>query len=382
MTTIHIPNHCDAAEITELEFDLQTGQFCTKDKKIIKKQDIGLVFPFKHPILTEKTLLPAKSNFYRYVYTNNAEFYLALRYIYATLLQSETPDKCFFHIQPSEKFFLDTKSLVFYFSNDVKKSATQKLSVRQFNGMMTEIYAKTFKYCDQVFLDEVLTRADLPPTINADDLYFENTQYQPFDSQTVLEKCEIRYINSKVGFGVFARCEIPKGIAIAQYCGKYMPKKNAYMNYSYKPGENCGYNLLLDAQYCGNIARFVNHAREPDDSTKSDTFLRANLLAENHPKFGNRRIMLITTRNIQQGEQLLSYYGEDYIKISKNMFGMLNNGDVIDHEQRPIKDSYAQLKTYLSIFAGYGDKRSQWALFKRPILVAAVCICLKCILSI
>lgn len=382
MTALIIPNHHIDAEISQLTFDLKTGQLLTDDKQIIKKSDIESVIKFNHPILTEKPLVQIKPNFYFYIYTNDTEFYMALRYIYASLLRSENPDKCFFQIKPTEQFFNDTKSLTFYFSNHPKKAAKQRLSVRQLNSMMSEIYTKTFKYCNQVFLDDILTYIDLPPSLNADDLYQEANEYLENDHQAILEKCEIRYINNKVGFGVYAHSAIPKGTLIAQYCGKYLPKKIAYQNYSYLPGKKNGYNLMLDAQLYGNIARFINHAPDPDKNTQSDAYLSANLIVENHPRYGNRRIMMIANRDIMQGEQLLSYYGEDYFSISENIFGMLKNGDVVDMQHHQIKDTFTQRKTYLSIFAGYGDKRSRWALFKRPIIIAVLCVCLKCILNV
>lgn len=382
MTVLILRNHHPKSEVQQLSFNLKTGQFLTEDKKLITRDAIETQLKFTHPILTEKTLTQIKPDHYSYTYANDAEFYLALRYIYASLLQATNPNKCFFHIKPTEQFFTDTKSYRFFFSSHGKKVARQYLTLSQFNAMMTEIYAKTFQYCNQVFVDEKLSRRDLPPTMDADALYQESNDFQSSDHQASLEQYELRYINSKVGFGVFARKDIKKGTLIAQYCGKYMPHKIAYQNYSYQPGKENGFNLMLDAQLYGNISRFINHAPEPDTDTHENSYLCANLIAENHILYGNRRIMLIADRDIKQGEQLLSYYGEDYFSISENIYGMCKNGDVMDIKHRQIKDNYSQLKVYLSIFARYGNRRAQWSLFKRPLIVLIICIGLKCVLSL
>lgn len=381
MTVLILRNHHPEAEVQQLRFNLKTGQFLTEDQKIIKKEEIGSQLKFTHPILTEKTLVEFKPFHYAFTYTNDEEFYLALRYVYATLVQAKNPNKCFFHLKPGEHFFTDRNKFKFYFSSDCKRPAQQCLSLKQFDAMMSDIYAKKFQYCNQVFIDETLTRVDLPTKLQADALYKEAEDYQYADHKACLEQCELRYINSKVGFGVFAHTDIKEGTLITQYCGRYMPKKTAYQNYSYLPGKNEGYNLMLDAQLYGNISRFINHATKPEE-LEHKSYLSANLIAENHPAYGNCRIMLIASRDIKQGEQLLSDYGEDYFKISKNMFAMHKNGDVRDLRHRKVKDTYAQLRVYLSIFARYGNRRAQWVLCKRPLIVLVLCAGLKWVLSL
>lgn len=375
MGVLVLRNHTPDAAVQQLRFDLKTGHFLTKSKQKVSRRDLAADLGFTHPILDEKPLVQIAKNQYAYQYHNEEEFCLALRYAYATLLKAKNPALCSIRIQPGEQYFSDAQQYKLYFSSHPQKVATQQLTMRQLNAMLTELHGQPFQYSNHNVLDKTLRWRDFSKEMDADKLYQTSAiDLQKARHQLCLDRYELRFMNTQMGFGLFAREAIQKGEVIAQYCGQYVSKKMQYKNYCYIPTKTSGYNLLLDARHIGNVARFVNHGAEPSAHRKFSQFLTANVDVENHKMYGTSRIILIANRDILAGEQILSSYGSQYFRVPESRLHMKKNGAVYTSKQRRIKDSTAQLKRYLFIFAYYGNRRAQWMLLRKPLTVLLLCI--------
>ena len=370
MTVLILRNSNSEAIIQQLSFNLETGHFLTENNQIVTRHEL-VDLAFTHPILREDPLTETGKHQYSYIYHNDIEFCLALRYLYATLLQADNPAACSFRIQPAEQYFLDTKQYELYFSCHPKKAARQRLRMSQVNSMMTDIYGSPFQYCNHIVLDKTLTWVDLPKEMTADALYHSPEQnWSPH--QACLEQVELRFINERIAFGLFARTPIQKGALISQYCGELVAKDIENKSYSYIPLVDGGYQLCLDAKHVGNVGRFLNHA--PVSVTKPTRYLSANVKAEDHWIYGTRHIMLFATKDILPGEQLLSSYGNVFFIDPEAMLYIKPNGIITDHKHRRIKNRYEKTKPCLTVFAQYGIKRAQWLLIRKPLIVLLLCI--------
>lgn len=374
MSILVLRNHDTDAPVQELRFDLKLGCFITDANQPISRYSLESELVFKHPILDEPPLSPVGTHQYVYHYDNEEQFYLALRVAYATLLQSEHPSLCSIHIQPSAQYVENTRFYNLYFSSHPKKPAKQQVTTHALNHMLQKLYGKPFQYSNQILMDYTVTWVDLPAQLDADELYTQAAiaPARGSEHQYCLDRYELRFLNTHIGFGIFTRTAIQQGEVIAQYCGNIVSKNTDYLSYCYNAFENSGYNLLLDAYHCGNFTRFINHAPEPSTQLIPAKCLSANVGVENHPKYGNHCILFIASRDIAAGEQVLFSYGERYFGTNIPMSYVKANGVFVDKKQRRLKNVNTELKKYLSVFADFGDRRAQWSLLKKPIMVLAL----------
>ena len=101
-------------------------------------------------------------------------------------------------------------------------------------------------------------------------------------------------------FGLFATKYFDEYDVIGQYTGKLVTpnKTGRYVAYS----ENCG----IDANNIGNELRFINDYR---NIAPTMNVVFKTTYIDKKP-----RVLFVVTRNIQEGEQLLTDYGEGYWK--------------------------------------------------------------------
>ncbi len=122
----------------------------------------------------------------------------------------------------------------------------------------------------------------------------------------------ISYIDSMIGYGVFATKRIPALTYLGEYTGIVREKldlsdvDNAYLFRYLKLGWNR--KLVIDAQKKGNFTRFINHSETP------------NLLSGGIVVDQIYHIIFYSNRLIETGEQLTYNYGEDYWKKKPNPF--------------------------------------------------------------
>lgn len=122
----------------------------------------------------------------------------------------------------------------------------------------------------------------------------------------------IKYINSKVGYGVFAETLLKKGDIVGQYTGTLhtedevlkIPKaENTYlMPMVCYAGYNYYESLYIDAKKMGNITRFINHSKTPN-VTRKMIYVS-----------GMWHLLLIADQTINQDWQIFDDYGEHYWK--------------------------------------------------------------------
>jgi hypothetical protein len=116
----------------------------------------------------------------------------------------------------------------------------------------------------------------------------------------------IRWIDDRIGWGLFAEKPFKEMEFIAHYSGLVRKRRksdasNAYgFEYLLAPGHPTSY--LIDAQDQGGLSRYVNHSDTPNLSSELATY---NDIAH---------VILYTSRPIQSGEQLCYDYGPDYWK--------------------------------------------------------------------
>ena len=119
------------------------------------------------------------------------------------------------------------------------------------------------------------------------------------------KRVEIRHISKTVGFGVFAKVNIPPYSILNHYAGLLTLDKEIDINNdsTFKFSDIKKYSL--DAAKQGNWCRFMNHCRERDKRTNATAW-------EHYSEWGPRIIFTANHRGIKKGTQLLYSYGDEY----------------------------------------------------------------------
>ena len=123
------------------------------------------------------------------------------------------------------------------------------------------------------------------------------------------KRVEAKLINKKVGFGVFARQNISKGI-IGIYTGKLKKHKGAsYSRYLFCFRTKYLKDVVIDGQNAGNWTTLMNHS--------SYTSKARNIEVKEYFYEGLPYILFKAIKPIKKGDQLLYDYGDDYWKCLK-----------------------------------------------------------------
>ena len=114
----------------------------------------------------------------------------------------------------------------------------------------------------------------------------------------------IRWIDSSLGWGVFAMRDFKKMEFIAEYTGTVRKRQradqtNAYC-FEYIVAQGVSSPYLIDAREQGGLSRFINHSGNPN--------LLSALATLDHIS----HIVLYTSQPISKGTQLCYDYGPDY----------------------------------------------------------------------
>ena len=102
---------------------------------------------------------------------------------------------------------------------------------------------------------------------------------------------------SSAGLGLFAGEDLPKGACIIEYKGRVISKEEEYTSRS-KYLFEVNSRMTIDGKPRWNKAGYINHSCRPN--------------AE--PEIRNKRIFIMAKRAIQEGEEILYDYGEEYFK--------------------------------------------------------------------
>lgn len=117
---------------------------------------------------------------------------------------------------------------------------------------------------------------------------------------------QIRYVDSQIGFGVFAAQKISPCTFVGEYTGiiqqrtpKQLKEKNYCLRYPVWGGRK---NFCIDAEGKGNFTRFLNHSSNPNLGLQS-LYWR-----------GIPRMIFIALKEIPEGSQLTFDYGPIFWK--------------------------------------------------------------------
>lgn len=123
-------------------------------------------------------------------------------------------------------------------------------------------------------------------------------------SNPTLPPVKLKWIDSQIGWGVFAASPIKKMTFIGEYAGKLRKRrrvdtKNAYC-FEYVLAEGYSSPYIIDAQDQGGIVRYINHSNNPNLTAALATFDQIS------------HVILLAKEPIAIGEQLLYDYGVNY----------------------------------------------------------------------
>lgn len=114
----------------------------------------------------------------------------------------------------------------------------------------------------------------------------------------------IRWIDTSLGWGVFALRNFKKMEFIAEYSGKLIKRKkndskNAYA-FEYVVVQGIDTPYTIDAQEQGGVARYINHSATPNLNSSLATLENVS------------HVILYTKEPVAKGAQLCYDYGPDY----------------------------------------------------------------------
>jgi SET domain-containing protein len=121
------------------------------------------------------------------------------------------------------------------------------------------------------------------------------------------KKVAIRFIDPKVGYGVFAKENIPPYSTLHHYTGIFRLDRKISVRHDSTFSFNKFSLFSIDAMKAGNWTRFMNHSDEKNPKT--------NVIAwELYLEEGPRIVFTSGSHGIKKGAQLLYSYGEIYWK--------------------------------------------------------------------
>ncbi|MBI5273553.1 MAG: SET domain-containing protein-lysine N-methyltransferase [Chlamydiales bacterium] len=124
------------------------------------------------------------------------------------------------------------------------------------------------------------------------------------------DKLEIRFIDDQIGFGAFAKDDIPKGTILGEYVGmikylspaedKKLAKTNGYL-FEFTDVKKLS-DFVIDAKTYGNFIRFINHAKKRSKKENVESFV---IFDEDAPH------IIYVSKGIKKGDELRMDYGEE-----------------------------------------------------------------------
>ncbi len=119
------------------------------------------------------------------------------------------------------------------------------------------------------------------------------------------KRVSIRFINPVVGYGVFAKENIPPYSTLVQYTGLLMLDDEINVDHDSTFSFTDYKTYSIDAAKHGNWARFMNHCVEGQPKNNAIPW-------EHYTEKGPRIVFTSGPRGIKKGEQILYSYGDDY----------------------------------------------------------------------
>uniref|UniRef100_A0A672TCK0 Histone-lysine N-methyltransferase EHMT1-like n=1 Tax=Sinocyclocheilus grahami TaxID=75366 RepID=A0A672TCK0_SINGR len=120
----------------------------------------------------------------------------------------------------------------------------------------------------------------------------------------------------RMGWGVRALQDIPEGTFVCEFAGEIISDGEANVrendSYMFNLDNKVGEVYCIDAQFYGNVSRFMNHLCEPN--------LFPVRVFTKHQDMRFPRIALYASKAIQAGDELGFDYGDPYWQIKKKYF--------------------------------------------------------------
>ena len=314
MVALTLTNQNKTSRDSEVNIKLSSGICVFPDKRQIKLKQFLNQTDFKHPLLTE-TVNPNSSDFYHYEYDDIDGLLRAAIFVYATLLRVKKPERCQFKINPSPTFKRTKITEQLFFSINSKKSAQESIRAHQLESIVRSLKGNKFIFSNDVIIEDSFTFEELPQSVHADELYNTHPEIiTALKSPNNSSRFELRYISIDIGLGVFSRESLEPEENLFLYTGIKTMHVPETMAYKYICPDDC-LNLSLDAYHLGNMARFVNHAPNPNKKNSNHPILlEANLKATYYVLNGICFVAYKTIKKILPGEQLLVSYGNNYFQ--------------------------------------------------------------------
>jgi len=123
-------------------------------------------------------------------------------------------------------------------------------------------------------------------------------------------RIKICFINSVVGYGVFAKENIPPYSTLNHYSGLLMLDKEINVRHNSTFSFTDYKTFSIDAMKYGNWCRFMNHCGEKEPQNNAIPW-------EYYHKNGPKIVFTSGSKGIKRGQQILFSYGEEYWKESK-----------------------------------------------------------------
>jgi len=191
--------------------------------------------------------------------------------------------------------------------NVIMKTKTKKIDpvfkkvfkikiTRQYTGAM--LPQRSFKAPNPKRLPLAMTRKK-PAFIHC----IENSTMDGSDRYA--RRVEARFIDEKVGYGVFAKKGIPKGEVLGVYTGKLkLLEGDSHSKYLFSFHAKALKDVLVDGKNAGNWTGLMNHSPYKSKMTNVDV--------KEFFYNGLPYIIFFAYKPIRKGEQLLYDYGDDY----------------------------------------------------------------------
>uniref|UniRef100_A0AAR2IVC6 Euchromatic histone-lysine N-methyltransferase 1b n=1 Tax=Pygocentrus nattereri TaxID=42514 RepID=A0AAR2IVC6_PYGNA len=121
---------------------------------------------------------------------------------------------------------------------------------------------------------------------------------------------------ARMGWGVRALQDIPEGTFICEFAGEIISDGEANVrendSYMFNLDNKVGEVYCIDAQFYGNVSRFMNHLCEPN--------LFPVRVFTKHQDLRFPRVALFASKTIKAGDELGFDYGDQYWEIKRKYF--------------------------------------------------------------
>ena len=373
LVNIVLANQNELSQCREVNINIATGICTLADNQVIELKRLMSEFDFSHPLIPEP-YVQISGHLFHYEYDDIDGLLGSARYVYSMLLRVDNPLNCQFKINPSRVFRHSKASENVYFSIKGDKLAEEPIRVRQLEDIVSHLSGYTFKFSEDILIDDLFTIADLPSSI--DGSLLDKTDVNILDLLKMpndLSRYEIRYINPDIGLGVFSRDVIKKGDVIGVYSGVKNTRTSADLSYLFHLEFDC-LKMYIDARQYGNITRFINHAPEADINkigSNRSSFLEANIGTSRFYLNGIEVVVYTTIKDILKGEQLLVDYGQAYFE-NMTVSRFKSSGKVICMTKKIIRSTSQKKIRQIRIMARHGVEKAQTYLLLRIVSIVVV----------